>query len=120
MPSVADWVRDCLAGRRAGCVKLYEYLWLAPRIARELKSLGHLAIVPIPKPWPGPDPSPELDAGFLREGAIVRDVLFRDPSPQPNILSRADRLKAATSLRSGLSAALKALDAEIENLQKKG
>jgi hypothetical protein len=92
------------------------WLYWGPITSRLMaKLLGPVAIVPIPKPWPGPDPAPLLDADFLRNGELIR-LSMGDPQPQPNILSNAEQLKAATEFRAAMDNALKALDDEIRRL----
>ena len=118
MSVIAELFKECRRGNQASCRKLVILGWLWPTMVREFKRLvGPVALVPIPKPWPGPDPAPLVDANFLRDGDLIR-IAMGDPHPQPNIISVAEQLKAATELRSAMEKATSALDGEIKRLQK--
>jgi hypothetical protein len=72
---------------------------------------------------PQPDPSP-IDAIARLEGLVfdLSKIALGDPHPEPNITSvlgdRAARLSGAKFLSARLTKALKALNKEIEQLQK--
>lgn len=112
-----DLFAACRNGNKDACERLYFIYWLSPRLEKMLKKLsGGVAIAPLLlPPIPGPDPGPEIDAGFLRERAVVQAVLG-DPNPQPNIFPREVRLKATITLRDGLTKMVESLNADIETL----
>jgi hypothetical protein len=112
-----DLFAACKNGNKDACERLYFIYWLSPRLEKMLKKLsGGVAIAPLLlPPIPGPDPGPEIDAGFLRERAVVQAVLG-DPNPQPNIFPREVRLKATITLRDGLTKMVESLNADIETL----
>lgn len=112
----------CKNGDKDACARLYFIYWLSPRIEHMLKKLaGGVALIPLLVPVPlRPDPPPEIDAGFLRERAVVK-VVLGDPNPQPNIFPREVRLKTTIALRDAMMKMVESLNADIESLgeQKK-
>lgn len=112
-----DLLGACKNGNKDACEKIFFIYWLSPRLEHMLKKLsGGVAIAPLlVPPLSGPDPGPEIDAGFLRERAIVRAVLF-DPEPQPNIFSREVRLKTTIALRDAMTKMVESLKADIDHL----
>lgn len=115
-----DLLAACKNGDIDACETLYFLYVMSPRLEHMLKKLsGGVAIAPLlVPPLPGPKPGPEIDAGFLRERAIVRAVLG-DQEPQPNIFSREVRLKTTIALRDAMTKMVESLKADIDHLERK-
>ena len=116
-----DLWKACQSGDQRACEKIIFWYWEYPRLERILKKLtGGVVIAPLLPPLPGPDPGPEIDAGFLRERAVVQ-ALLGAPDPQPSIFPREVRLKTTIALRDAMMKMVESLKADIESLgeQKK-
>lgn len=108
----------CRSGDQRACEKIIFWYWEYPRLERILKKLtGGVVIAPLLPSLPGPDPGPEIDAGFLRERAVVQAVLG-DPNPQPNIFPHEVRLKTTIALRDAMTKFVESLKTEIEHLER--